>query len=275
MSLRQCPQCWGHVRMYKLMARNGNWDGGWPNWVIARSDRKPDEPVVVEYGVHFCRTLARSIWLGWGYLEHTEWLSASYGGDILRQYPNLEVDRPIYEPLIVEHTASPIMGFRTWDINQHFEPDGTQTIVPGLYPVGVGVGKWGPTINQARCAINADSVSRPPEHGPTPELACSCGFYAFNAIPDPGDAYGPVWGIIEAAGRIIMCKRGFRAERARIIALSPRPFELFHDGRALQWRHDIGKMIAQNYPDVKLYDDWHDMATAHNMEVEQPNPQPL
>lgn len=67
-----------------------------------------------------------------------------------------------------------------------------------------------------------------PEDGPEPEPAhtapdehCTCGFYAFWKADEEPQVTGthPVLGVIEGYGRTLIGDRGFRCEKARVVAL--------------------------------------------------------
>lgn len=59
-----------------------------------------------------------------------------------------------------------------------------------------------------------------PEAHETPVEECTCGFYAFWQ-PEPAPVYAqfPVAGVIEGYGRTVIGNRGFRCQKARIVAL--------------------------------------------------------
>lgn len=72
---------------------------------------------------------------------------------------------------------------------------------------------WGPGENVASCiTVMGGEGHRPPAVG------CGCGFWAYH----DGSSYpaGPVSGVIEGYGRVTIGPRGFRAEKARIVALT-------------------------------------------------------
>ncbi len=84
--------------------------------------------------------------------------------------------------------------------------------------VGISGGVGFPfDANQAPTVI--DGYERTPCEGL--EYKCSCGFYAYHqGVSNYGFTGGPkVHGIIEGYGRVILGSKGFRAEKARIIAL--------------------------------------------------------
>ncbi len=86
-------------------------------------------------------------------------------------------------------------------------------------------------------------------------LTCSCGFWAYfdgtNAYKDTVS----VTGIIEGYGRVVAGTRGFRAEKARIVALV-RPGAKHVD--ALRFAK-----VEHVYPDVPVYDRRVDALAAH------------
>src|SRR5262249_11862196 len=51
---------------------------------------------------------------------------------------------------------------------------------------------------------------------------CNCGIYAWYAPDDTGTLDARVFGVVEASGLVLMGDRGFRAARARVIALVTR-----------------------------------------------------
>lgn len=57
-------------------------------------------------------------------------------------------------------------------------------------------------------------------HGRSPDPGCECGFYAFYRPEEARNQRGAYFGVIEASGTIIPGTKGFRAERARIAAVS-------------------------------------------------------
>jgi hypothetical protein len=61
----------------------------------------------------------------------------------------------------------------------------------------------------------------PPGH-PAPERDCKCGIYAWYEPDDTAMLSARVFGAIEATGLVLMCDRGFRAERARVTAVVTR-----------------------------------------------------
>lgn len=55
---------------------------------------------------------------------------------------------------------------------------------------------------------------------PSPEINCSCGIYAHYLPLESYERGHNVFGVIEASGKILLGTKGFRAEKAKIVALS-------------------------------------------------------
>lgn len=97
-----------------------------------------------------------------------------------------------------------LRGFRQWNLTNR-----------ALFPVTIYRSRsWVPGWNRA-VHVGAHEF---PDHRP-PEVNCRCGFYAHYNLYQGNP--GRVTGVIEVAGRVQLHQTGFRAERARIVALSP------------------------------------------------------
>lgn len=120
-----------------------------------------------------------------------------------------------------ELVAGTALGFRWWTLKApalHRNPaDATREWEPGLLH---GVKDfWNPGINLARC-IPGSAFKHPDTE--VPHDACSCGYWAYWEIQqhDMGVAQSlPVVGVVKASGQVIMGPRGFRAQKAEIVAL--------------------------------------------------------
>lgn len=103
--------------------------------------------------------------------------------------------------------AGSVSGVRSWRIRK----DGTLTGVVYQEP-------WGPRLNTAHCMIytNVPGV----EHRRA-QAECTCGFYAyFHAKHNSYGRYAQtVNGIIEGVGLASVGNKGFRIEKARVVAL--------------------------------------------------------
>lgn len=109
----------------------------------------------------------------------------------------------------------PVVGYRVWLASDE-----------SLVSAGFGDMEWQPGTNEASCDgydRSADLfLSRKPRLGvdphPAPDPGCGCGFYAYHDVP-PHDGR-TIAGAVAAWGRIQVHHRGFRAEKAQIIALA-------------------------------------------------------
>jgi hypothetical protein len=83
--------------------------------------------------------------------------------------------------------------------------------------------RWTPGVNKAECQYGC---------GNTPSKTCSCGFYGkynynldteskANGMRVDGSPRMMVLGAIEAYGKVILGTKGFRAENARVLGISP------------------------------------------------------
>lgn len=123
-------------------------------------------------------------------------------------------------------------------------------------------------------------------------LDCSCGFYAYFTGIDPYSTAASVMfgstsrvtGVIEGYGRTVVGSKGFRAEKARLVALvfgleakerlrNAHPIlRLIHGQRALPFpSHAEWTQIEGHYPDVPLYASVEEALAAHPLTV--PNPE--
>lgn len=142
----------------------------------------------------------------------------------------------------VELFPGTLRGYRYWRVNRYCE-DWTP-----LTGVSVESFTWKPRDNHARCVYLDNNGAVHPVHSENsesdiPNTMCQCGFYAWyepqGAIQNHGNACmgldgDIVLGVIEASGLIIPGSKGFRAEKADVVALMP------------------GKMQITGYSDVSL-----------------------
>jgi hypothetical protein len=66
------------------------------------------------------------------------------------------------------------------------------------------------------------SDGEPPDHGPIPGSACSCGIYAttdLDVISNYLRPTSPILGIVELGGRVIPATQGYRAAYARVAVI--------------------------------------------------------
>lgn len=157
----------------------------------------------------------------------------------------------------LDFAVGSIRGFRRWKVDMQ----------GALLPVAHS-GRWLPGENVAKCkctpksgvhAAYDDSVGWKAKDEVAAEWRktapfedMQCGFYAYF---DGNDEYGHgasspnISGVIEAYGEVLIGSKGFRAKKARILALSVAPFDGF-------WRLDdfVVNKIRANYPGVPIFD---------------------
>jgi hypothetical protein len=116
-----------------------------------------------------------------------------------------------------------LRGYRTWRLRRRRAPaDGDSLPLTAVTRAVV----WGPTLT-AGCT--PESTDHPGSGPATPDGAhaapaaeCRCGVYGWYDPADTGILHARVFGVIEASGLVLMGERGFRAERARIVAVVTR-----------------------------------------------------
>lgn len=81
--------------------------------------------------------------------------------------------------------------------------------------------EWQPGVNIARCRRMEDPIQ---EHR-SPCSECGCGFWAYWASYDA--VWGELVGVIEGYGKTLIGDKGFRCEKAKILALAPRIASVF------------------------------------------------
>lgn len=98
-------------------------------------------------------------------------------------------------------------------------------------------------VNVAKCTAHFPRVSAR-EHR-APAEGCTCGFYAYDQEPNwfhlgvPGEVHA----VVELSGKIILCERGVKAQKMRVIAVSGDP----------------GRGFVANYPTVRVCRDDEEM----------------
>ncbi len=122
----------------------------------------------------------------------------------------------------------------------------------GLYPVvHWSAGPWEQGRAVARCSTGA-------EHD-VPARDCTCGLYGWYDPSGTSGSYGGARAGVAAAGRVVLGDRGFRAARARVVAVAlPVPLRWQPRGSARARR-----MLAERYPGVEVYRSVRPMVRAH------------
>jgi len=133
---------------------------------------------------------------------------------------------------------TPVIGVRAFRLQVY----GTEIKLSGpLFPNFL----WQPGVNTRIC-YSLGSKGRAPEHDL--EL-CSCGFYAYHhhsgvSERDRSNSMSVI-GIIEGSGKVMLGTKGFRANEARISALSMSKYQRFIE---------LDKAVHHYYPDVEFFE---------------------
>jgi hypothetical protein len=119
--------------------------------------------------------------------------------------------------------AGSLRGYRTWRLQRR----GSFACADALPLTSVTRRVvWGPTMT-ASCTpdVTANLGQGPAilvgDHA-APAAGCRCGIYGWYDPTDTGMLRAGVFGVVEASGLVLMGERGFRAERARIVAVVSR-----------------------------------------------------
>jgi len=121
---------------------------------------------------------------------------------------------------------------------------------------------WGPGENVAECLATASDYAAwdgycygsyaaaiadwKPHVERAPFMHCSCGWYAYVDGSNTYLTTSRVAGLIEGYGHLVVGSRGFRAEKARIVALI-QPGEMTYD-EEFEWRS-----VCAAYPDAVTF----------------------
>lgn len=153
--------------------------------------------------------------------------------------------------------AGSVKGARSWNIDKLGRLIGVtypQVWVPGENHAACR--KTDPfsiryTVNPSTMKIERDSSEdRPtPDHGMD---TCGHGFYGYYEGSNDYGSEARVSGVVEAYGETVIGTRGFRAMKARILALT------FGDDVTEAQR----KLVARNYPDAVIYETFDAMVAA-------------
>lgn len=139
-------------------------------------------------------------------------------------YPQM-ASKEIRDPAPEKETfPGTIIGYRAFGVRAYAPRPPTVQYL--LHPIGrTEMPSWTPGWNQARCAMDIDTMV---SHDHVPSRLCGCGFWAFygpQKLPRGGfSIWAYIGAVIEGAGRVYLHTEGFRAERARVKALfTPKP----------------------------------------------------
>ncbi len=157
----------------------------------------------------------------------------------------------------IDFALGTVRGFRRWKV------DVTGTLKPITYHAGT----WGPGENHAECNCHpsSDQLSKIEDEKwqernkrieSWRESATfedmSCGFYAYFDGKDNnghGSSDPNISGVIEGYGEVLIGTKGFRAKKARILALAVPAFEGI-------WRLDdfVVRQLRANYPNIPVFE---------------------
>lgn len=157
----------------------------------------------------------------------------------------------------IDFALGTVRGFRRWKID----------VTGVLKPITYYLGAWGPGENQSECNCHPSpeqlsKIEGEPykEHNARVEAwrdgatfeDMSCGFYAYFDGKD-SNGYGStdpnISGVIEGYGEVLIGTKGFRAKKARILALAFPAFEGI-------WRLDefVVRQLRANYPNIPVFE---------------------
>ena len=177
---------------------------------------------------------------------------------------------PSGEPGLVYGTVT---GYRWWILKC---PDWGGNPLAAEWPAEPLHGQvsfWQPGLNRAQC------LPLPLHDEPAPFLPCGCGFYGYWDLRyhafGAGSGYIQVAGVIRASGHVYIGDLGFRAEKARIIALCPAIDQVtpvprlgFYDefefrrsripgteqSRLDAWAAVVSDRLAQMHPEARVFE---------------------
>jgi hypothetical protein len=113
-----------------------------------------------------------------------------------------------------------LRGYRTWRLRR-------RRCVAGQLPMTSITRRrvvWTPVLTASCNPRDIDRLAEPTADADhrAPERGCTCGIYAWYVSDDSAMLPGHAFGVIEATGVVLMGDRGFRAERARVVAVATR-----------------------------------------------------
>ena len=100
----------------------------------------------------------------------------------------------------------PVLGFRQW-----YWKEGSIS--------SYGSSKWSDGSLTSVCERFSVLGETKEDHS-SPDIDCSCGIYAHYLPIESYERTYNIFGVIEASGKLFMGTKGFRAEKARIVALA-------------------------------------------------------
>lgn len=126
--------------------------------------------------------------------------------------------------------AGSVIGLRSWRV-----------VHGDLMPLTVqSAPPWRPGVNECRCYVNVPELHRPcvpgcpacleaialAANGHTFDARCVCGFYGVfrpDSVPFGMRSGFVIAGVVEVYGRMVLGPTGFKASKARVLALASHP----------------------------------------------------
>lgn len=165
-----------------------------------------------------------------------------------------------------------VLGLRQWSVPPpDLSGNPLATSWNPQYIAGAAGRRWTNSVFEARC--NSDPAHRPPVDVDNTGAACGCGCWAYFSPSVMSDwcpcGYLALTGIIEGTGRVLIGEKGFRCQRARIVALTLSslirpvvrgPREQVTEQELAQaqqtadaWMAVIGDRIGLLFPDARMF----------------------
>jgi len=129
----------------------------------------------------------------------------------------------------------------------------------------VGTNAWSVTgsitasTTRGRMGTKQNIADPEPEHQ---MKGCGCGFYAYYDGSNDYGVQAPVVGIVEGYGEVIVGTRGFRAQKAKIVALHFPEKDYDPDMGVQPLNKTARARIAHNYQDIPQFEDYEMMVEA-------------
>lgn len=193
--------------------------------------------------------------------------------------PNPNFDKDFTNPDGPLFSIEAFRGFRGWYMDNPLIEDGTPN--SGALRSITYDYHWTTGVNQSKCLarrLKVDHASHSGGHKPDcydeceyPSTKCKCGFYAYFEEDYFNTAQGNhilVHGVIDAYGRVVKGKKGFRAQTGVIVGLIVPMTEKIPDTIARKYATDaesvqqiIRESLATTYPGVPQFDDINSLLT--------------
>jgi hypothetical protein len=167
-----------------------------------------------------------------------------------------------FKGLPFDFAMGEVYGLRMWKMDKYGRLRARNWDTAPPWRPGVNVAKcverpednWSLSINAISSVMGVQYPREPkkPKHE-TPAESCACGFYAYtdelHAETQPYKHQKVILGIIKGTGRTLLGTKGFRCEKAEIVALrDPTRGGL----KADEWRVEQADNLRRLYPDVPL-----------------------